>query len=505
MYRFISICSLISLIAPLLSHAKDNRPNIVFIIADDLAWDDLGCTGNPKVRTPNLDRLAKGGMSFTNAFLTISSCSPSRASIITSTYPHQTDAEQLHWPLPPDRLTFVELLKASGYWTVAAGKWHLGNFVKDRFNEVREADVSGFQLPTGQAAKEGKITQKVIGDARSGCDQWVPILKARPKNKPLFAWLAALDPHRDYDEGILDKPHKPENVRLPPYVADTLKSRKDYALYYDEITRLDRFVGNVIEELHEQNIFENTFILFISDNGRPFPRDKTTLYDSGIKTPFIIHWPKHVKPNSKSDSLVSSIDIAPAFLELAGLSTPTIFEGQSFLPILQSPKLMINKFIFAERNWHDYEDRVRAVRNKNFKYIRNFYNDLPNTPPADVVRSISYREMILLRKEGKLTNAQKNTFVKPREIEELYNIKNDPFELDNLASSSKHQKQLKKLRLTLSRWQADTNDKPPPFRTLDEFGRKDGQALPVRERPRPDKAEMTKRLRAYYENKTKTP
>ena len=345
MYRFISICSLISLIAPLLSHAKDNRPNIVFIIADDLAWDDLGCTGNPKVRTPNLDRLAKGGMSFTNAFLTISSCSPSRASIITSTYPHQTDAEQLHWPLPPDRLTFVELLKASGYWTVAAGKWHLGNFVKDRFNEVREADVSGFQLPTGQAAKEGKITQKVIGDARSGCDQWVPIRKARPKNKPLFAWLAALDPHRDYDEGILDKPHKPENVRLPPYVADTLKSRKDYALYYDEITRLDRFVGNVIEELHEQNIFENTFILFISDNGRPFPRDKTTLYDSGIKTPFIIHWPKHVKPNSKSDSLVSSIDIAPAFLELAGLSTPTIFEGQSFLPILQSPKLMINKFI----------------------------------------------------------------------------------------------------------------------------------------------------------------
>ena len=113
--------------------------------------------------------------------------------------------------------------------------------------------------------------------------------------------------------------------------------------------------------------------------------------------------------------------------------------------------------------------------------------------------------MILLRKEGKLTNAQKNTFVKPREIEELYNIKKDPFELDNLASSSKHQKQLKKLRLTLSRWQADTNDKPPPFRTLDEFGRKDGQALPVRERPRPDKAEMTKRLRAFYENKTKTP
>ena len=119
----------------------DTRPNIVFIIADDLAWDDLGYSGNPKVRTPHLDRLAKGGMQFPNAFLTISSCSPSRASIITGTYPHQTDAEQLHWPLPADRLTFVELLKASGYWTAAAGKWHLGNTVKDRFDEVREADL----------------------------------------------------------------------------------------------------------------------------------------------------------------------------------------------------------------------------------------------------------------------------------------------------------------------------------------------------------------------------
>ena len=103
----------------------DTRPNIVFMIADDLAWDDLGCSGNPKVRTPHLDRLAKGGMQFTNAFLTISSCSPSRASIITGTYPHQTDAEQLHWPLPADRLTFVELLKASGYWTAAVSYTHL--------------------------------------------------------------------------------------------------------------------------------------------------------------------------------------------------------------------------------------------------------------------------------------------------------------------------------------------------------------------------------------------
>ena len=481
----------------------DTRPNIVFMIADDLAWDDLGCSGNPKVRTPYLDRLAKGGMQFTNAFLTISSCSPSRASIITGTYPHQTDAEQLHWPLPADRLTFVELLKASGYWTAAAGKWHLGNAVKDRFDEVREADVSGFQLPTGEAAKEGKIIQKVIGDARSGCDQWVPVLKARPKDKPFFLWLAALDPHRDYDEGILEKSHKPEDVRLPPYVADTPKSRKDYALYYDEITRLDRFVGEVMAELKKQGVADNTFVLFISDNGRPFPRDKTTLYDSGIRTPFIVNWPARIQPGGRSDSLISSVDIGPAFLELAGLSTPTVFEGRSFLPLLRNPSLTLHDFVFAERNWHDYEDRVRAVRNKRFKYIRNFYDDLPNTPPADVVRSIAYREMIRLRDEGQLAEAQRNTFIQPRAREELYDIKNDPYELRNLAADSGQSKRLKRFRRALTKWQEETNDTEPPFRMLDEFGREDGQALPVRERPRPDKVEMTRRLREHYRKEAK--
>ena len=481
----------------------DTRPNIVFMIADDLAWDDLGCSGNPKVRTPHLDHLAKGGMQFTNAFLTISSCSPSRASIITGTYPHQTDAEQLHWPLPADRLTFVELLKASGYWTAAAGKWHLGNAVKDRFDEVREADVSGFQLPTGEAAKEGKIIQKVIGDTRSGCDQWVPVLKARPKDKPFFLWLAALDPHRDYDEGILEISHKPEDVRLPPYVANTPKSRKDYALYYDEITRLDQFVGEVMAELKKQGVADNTFVLFISDNGRPFPRDKTTLYDSGIRTPFIVNWPARIQPGGRSDSLISSVDIGPAFLELAGLSTPTVFEGRSFLPLLRNPSLTLHDFVFAERNWHDYEDRVRAVRNKRFKYIRNFYHDLPNTPPADVVRSIAYREMIRLRDEGQLAEAQRNTFIQPRAREEFYDIKNDQYELRNLAADPRQAKRLKRFRRALAKWQEETNDKEPPFRTLDEFSREDGQALPVRERPRPDKVEMTRRLREHYRNEAK--
>ena len=270
-------------------------PNVVLIIADDMAWDDCGAFGNPKVRTPNIDKLARGGMRFDRAFVTASSCSPSRSSMITGRYPHNTDAEELHWPLPPGQVTFVEKLKAAGYWTAAAGKWHLGNAAKQRFDLVREADPSGFQLPAGQDAKS-RMTAPGAGAVQSGCDQWVPVLRDRPRETPFFLWLAALDPHRDYEPGAIPAPHRPEDVVVPPYLPDVPEVRNDLALYYDEISRLDHHVGEVMAELDRQGEAGNTLVLFLSDNGRPFPRCKTTLYDSGIRTPLIVRWPGHVKP-----------------------------------------------------------------------------------------------------------------------------------------------------------------------------------------------------------------
>lgn len=132
------------------------RPNVVLIIADDLAWDDNGAYGNQKVGTPKIDRLAREGLKFSRAFVTISSCSPSRSSLITGRYPHSTDAEQLHWPLPPEQVTFVEKLKAAGYWTAASGKWHLGEAVKDRFDMVDDPGEAGFQTDP----KTGKMLAK---------------------------------------------------------------------------------------------------------------------------------------------------------------------------------------------------------------------------------------------------------------------------------------------------------------------------------------------------------
>jgi N-sulfoglucosamine sulfohydrolase len=486
---------LISLAAVLLITAASAgpQPNIVFIIADDMAWNDSGVYGNPHIPTPNVDRLAAQGMRFNNAFLTASSCSPSRCSIITGQYPHNTDAEELHWPLPGDQITFVEKLRTAGYWTAAAGKWHLGDAIRDRFDEIRETDTSGFQLPTGEAGQAGKFIETMEGEAQSGCTEWIPLLKDRPQDKPLFLWLAALDPHRPYHENIIPTPTDPAAVQLAPYHLDTPEVRKDYALYYDEIIRLDKYLGLVMDELDTQNIAEDTLVLFISDNGRPFPRDKTTIYDSGIKTPFIVRWPAHVKPGSVSNSLVSALDIAPTFLQVAGLTPGPSFQGTSFLPILENPDATIRPFVFAEQNWHDYEAHSRAARNQRFKYIRNAYTDLPLTPSADGVRSPTFQSMINLYDQDKLTPAQSVYFINPRPAEELYDCANDPHEINNLIDDPAHTETLTELRTALDAWEKETDDYVPDLRTADEFDRLTGLPTPARVRPRLSKAEMVKK------------
>ena len=248
-----------------------------------------------------------------------------------------------------------------------------------------------------------------------------------------------------------------------------------------------------MQELAAQGAAENTVVLYISDNGRPFPRAKITLYDSGIRTPWIVRWPAGVKAGSVTSRLVSSVDIAPTFLELAGIPSSSLFQGRSFAKILSNPSAKIRDYVYAEKHWHDYDDQCRAVRSERFKYIRNFYPDLPATPSADGVRSPTYRRTLALRGEGKLTPAQQNIFLAPRPTEELYDCQTDPHEIVNLATDPKHASTLKKLRRALDSWQRDTNDSIPTKRTPDEFDRSTGLATPARIRPRPSKALMQAR------------
>lgn len=461
------------------SKPQKNPPNLILIIADDMAWDDCGAYGHPSIQTPNIDQLAKDGMLFHQAFLTTSSCSPSRSSIITGKYPHQTNAEQLHWPLPADNITFVEKLKDAGYWTAQAGKWHLGDFIKDRFD---------FIAPRGSEGLVSDNNQEQINDG-SGCQQWVPTLQNRPKDKPFFLWLAAVDPHRPYDN--TDSPiHSTDDVRVPPYFPDNQKVREDFARYYDEIHRMDRYIGEVVATLDREELSENTVILVISDNGRPFPRDKTTLYDGGIKTPWIVKWPAKIKKASQTNALVSSVDIAPTFLSLAGITSDGPWEGKDFSPTLTDPNHSFRDYVYAEDHWHDFEDYTRAVRTQKYKYIRNFYPDLPNTPPADALRSPTFESMLELLDKNQLNTAKMACFRQPRPAEELFDTEADPFELNNLAQNPEFATVLEQMQEKMDEIRTKTNDQLPERRTADEFDRVAGTPLPNRKMPRPSKKEL---------------
>ncbi len=439
------------------------KPNFVFIIADDVSWDDIGCYGNTVVKTPNIDRLAKEGLRFTNAFLTASSCSPSRCSIISGKYPHSNGAAELHTPLPEKELPFPLLLKQKNYYTAHAGKWHMGPATHRAFD--RYTDGNGYD----------------IGDG--GEKNWIAFLKERPKDKPFFFWFASLDAHRPWGADTFKITHDPTKMIIPPYFADTPETRQDMASYYNEIARFDFYIGEVRKELEAQGVLDNTVIIVMADNGRPFPRCKTRVYDSGMKTPFIVFWPKGIKNKGKStQSLVSAIDIAPSVLDLAGVKSSAEYQGKSFAAVLKNPQTEIRSSVFSEHNWHDYEAHERMLRTKDFLYVLNALPNLTNGGPADSKRSPTQFALNLVRDAGKLSPAQADVFIVPRPAEELFDVKKDPEQLFNLASVPQYQEKLKELRQQLKNWQSDTKDTTPENLTHDWYDRETGKALKIEQK-----------------------
>jgi N-sulfoglucosamine sulfohydrolase len=426
------------------------KPNFIVFIADDAAWNDCGPYGNNIIKTPNINKLGEEGLVFNNAFLTTSSCSPSRCSILTGRYPHSTGAPELHMPLPHDQLLFAGELQKAGYYTVVAGKYHIGD-PRPEFDSI-------------------------YGGGPSGCENWERAIQNRPKDKPFFLWLAAMDPHRKYQPNTIPEPHRPENVFVPPYLPDADSTRKDLALYYDEISRLDSYLGKVMQLLKEQGEDENTLVIYMTDNGRPFPRCKTRLYDSGIKTPFIVRWPEKIK-KGRTDALVSSIDIAPTFCELAGANLPETFQGVSFVPVLNDYSAEMRDYIVGEHNWHDYQAHERAIRNHHYLYIRNAFPELNASPPADAVGSLTYQEMIQMHKAGELNENQLDCFVVPRAAEELYDVVKDPHQFNNLAENPEYADALQQMRDLLDNWIAEYNDTIPKHPTPDKFDRWTGKRL----------------------------
>ena len=432
--------------------APTKRPNFIIFIADDHGEDDLGCYGNAEIRTPNIDQLAEEGMRFTRAFLSISSCSPSRSSILTGRYPHNTGAEDLHMPLPSDQYTLSRYLRMAGYYSASIGKWHLGTAEKRQWDRVNECQAGAMATQTIQE------------------------LRNRDTEKPFFLWVASTDPHRGYQEGAVDPPHSPDKVRVPPYLPDHPKIRKELALYYDEVSRFDEHIGQILQELKRQGADENTVVIYLSDNGMPFPRAKCTLFDSGIHTPLIVRWPNQIPKGSVHTGLVSSIDLSPTLMAIAGVPQQTM-EGIDITPMLKDPNKKLRDQIFAEANWHDFEKFTRAVRNERFKLVRNYYWDAPLWNSVDSINSITWHGLLEARSAGELTPAQSFLFNPERPYEEFYDLDADPFELVNLVDNPNYRRHLNQLRAKLDHWRVDSNDHMPKQRRRDGWTRR-GNPLP---------------------------
>lgn len=419
--------------------ADGKKPNILIFIADDLGWEEVGAYGHPVVKTPNMDWLASQGMRFDNFYLTASSSSPSRSSIFTGMYPSCTGARNLHENVPAYINLFPDRLQEKGYYTMLVGKTHGTNLpaVQKRFDYGSFIDWS-------------KPWTMV--------DLWKDALKQRPKDKPFFMFAASIDPHRPFKQGEYAKPYQPSEVVVPPYLQDSPEMREELADYYNEISRLDDHIGQVLDLLRQEGELENTFIIVMSDNGRAFQQSKTRVNMQGLKSPFIVYYPPLIKKGVVTESLASAVDIAPTLLDVAGVKRSAGFQGVSLTPVLKDSQAEVRKYAFGEHNWHIFKAYERAVITKEYIYIRNWLPQLSNPVVAEVLKEPSYAVMLSAYQKGELPAIQQDCFISPRAEEELFNTSKDIHCLKNVAAKKSERKIKETLRLVLDSWQMSIGD-----------------------------------------------
>ena len=421
---FLLLCAVLSLSAA-------ERPNIVWIVGEDLG-PELGCYGDAYASTPNLDKLASEGALFSHAFTHAPVCAPSRSGLITGQYPTKIGTHHMRSKLLDPPPAFTTYLRKAGYFVAWPGKTD--------FN---------FDVP------------------RDAFDSTRPWLNNLP-NQPFFAYLNFTDSHeskirqpRESFNKVTSvlKPeqrHDPAKAELPPYYPDTPKVRQDWASYYDLVSHVDHRVGETLRVLEEKGLLENTVVFFFGDHGRGLPRAKRWVYDSGIRVPLIVRWPGRIEPGSVRDDLVSFVDLGATVLALAGVEQPKDMDGHVFL----GPKTRARKYVFAARDRMDERfDRIRAVRDARFKYIRNYHPELPYAQRISYMEEMpTMQEWRRLHAEGKLTGPQKLFFAERKPPEELYDTEADPHEVRNLASDPAHRAKLQELRGALDEWIRRTGD-----------------------------------------------
>ena len=426
----------------------DYQPNILWITCEDMS-PHLGCYGDVLARTPTIDKLASQGVRYTNAYSISGVCAPSRSALITGMYPttigsmHMrtmtrtsaidqiTDPELLAIPTyeavpPPEVKCFTEYLRSNGYYC--------SNNSKEDYQ---------FKRP---------IT---AWDESSREAHW----RNRNPGQPFFSVFNFTVTHesqvwvRASDTLITD----PARVEVPPYYPDSPVIRRDIARHYDNIALMDAQVNDLLGQLKADGLEDSTIIFFFSDHGDGLPRAKRWIYDSGIKVPLIIKYPDNRLAGEFTDELVSFVDFAPTILSLAGINIPGHLQGQAFAG---SGKAEARDYIYAAKDRMDPAmDNQRAVRDKRYKYIRNY---MPERP---YVQFLPYRDQMALmqelfryEKEGKLNEIQTLWFQKTKPIEELYDTWEDPYEVKNLASDPRFHDILERLRNKHMEWKEYTKD-----------------------------------------------
>ncbi len=417
------------------------RPNILWISFEDTN-PFYGCYGDKVARTPNLDKFATEGCIWSNAFSTAGVCAPARSAVITGMYPSSIGTHHMRTahtnPAAPELPTpysavpphyvkcFSEYLRAAGYYCTN--------------NEKTDYQ---FESPF------------------TAWDELGPKAHWRNRKDNEQPFFAVFNPTRTHESGMWEKncpEHKfdPAKIRLPPYFPDTPEVRKAMARMYTNIELSDVYFGELLKQLEEDGLAEDTVVFHWSDHG-PLPRGKRWPYDSGIRVPMIIRWPGKIRKGTISRQLVSTIDLGPTALSIAGIDVPAHMQGQAFLG---DQKRDPRKYVFASRDRYDESyDMVRAVRDGRFKLIRNYHPELPyNVWVPYLNRHPIMQEMWKLHAEGKLEGPQKLLFQDSRPVEELYDTSKDPWEIRNLAGDPKYGKQLVRLRKTLDAWMEDIKD-----------------------------------------------
>lgn len=409
------------------------RPNILWLTSEDNG-PHLGCYGDEYANTPNLDRLAAGGLRYLNCWSNAPVCAPARTAIISGMYPPSLGAEHMRSevPIPEFLRLYPQLLREAGYYCT--------NNSKEDYNV----------LPHGQVWDESSPRAHY---------------KNRGEGQPFFAVFNHVQTH---ESQIRARPHKavhdPAKVRLPAYHPDAPEVRQDWAQYYDNITQMDAAIGQRLQELEEAGLAEDTIVFYYGDHGSGMPRSKRCCYNSGLNVPLIVHIPNkfaHLRPaeyaaGGETDRLVSFVDLAPTLLGLLGQDSPVWMQGQAFLGSrAASPR----EYVFGFRGRMDERiDLVRSVRDKRYVYVRNFM------PHRACGQHVSYMfETPTTRVWKKLFDAgqlkpPQTAFWQPKPVEELYDLRNDPDEVNNLANSPLHQDTLRRLRAAQQAWSLEIRD-----------------------------------------------